>query len=364
MDYRAWGTVGHAIDFVRGFYPDWNAARCEELQFSFGVHRDARVDALSFGARMKLALLLSLSRDAELLVLDEPTLGLDAIARRQLFAELLKFMTGEGRTILISSHQLTDLERFADHAAIVNQGKLLTSGRMDKLVERYRQIDARIVSDAPLGITGVSVIDRQGDRVRLLVDGDLAAAEVAGCCDAGVGFSSEPRVAHRGPGFQRGRHIRAHHHRIPGAAAGTRERASSGEVFRAMVSPGPTNSIARLYRNHQRELQRRVYGLLVVSVGVDRRGSRDVLLRLLHSRVSTAGRHSPLQQRECFFAGLRITPSLSQEPQQVLHDEQHMVRIARAWLEIKMLIKPLGIIVLGVNEQRPRADQVRRLRHP
>jgi ABC-2 type transport system ATP-binding protein len=129
MDYRAWGTVGRAIDFVRGFYPDWNAARCEELQFMFGVHRDSRVDALSFGARMKLALLLALSRDAELLVLDEPTLGLDAIARRQLFAELLKFMTGDGRSILISSHQLTDLERFADHAAIVHQGRLLTSGR-------------------------------------------------------------------------------------------------------------------------------------------------------------------------------------------------------------------------------------------
>jgi ABC-type Na+ transport system ATPase subunit NatA len=86
MDYRAWGTIGRAIDFVRGFYPDWNAARCEELQFMFGVHRDSRVDALSFGARMKLALVLALSRDAELLVLDEPTLGLDAIARRQLQA--------------------------------------------------------------------------------------------------------------------------------------------------------------------------------------------------------------------------------------------------------------------------------------
>jgi ABC-type multidrug transport system ATPase subunit len=177
MDYRAWGTVGRAIDFVRGFYPDWNAARCEELQFAFGVHRDSRVDALSFGARMKLALVLALSRDAELLVLDEPTLGLDAIARRQLFAELLKFMAGDGRTILISSHQLTDLERFADHAAIVNQGKLLTSGRMDKLVERYRQFDARVLRDAPVDIAGVSMIDRQGDRVRLLVDGELAPAE-------------------------------------------------------------------------------------------------------------------------------------------------------------------------------------------
>src|SRR5277367_196798 len=169
MDYRAWGTVGRAIDFVRGFYPDWNAARCEELQFAFGVHRDERVDALSFGSRMKLALVLALSRDAELLVLDEPTLGLDAIARRQLFAELLKFMTGDGRTILISSHQLADLERFADHAAILNQGKLLTSGRMDELVDRYRQFDARILRDTPLRVPGVSVIDRQGDRIRLLV---------------------------------------------------------------------------------------------------------------------------------------------------------------------------------------------------
>jgi ABC-2 type transport system ATP-binding protein len=177
MDYRAWGTVGRAIDFVRGFYPDWNAALCEELQFTFGVHRDSRVDALSFGSRTKLALVLALSRDAELLVLDEPTLGLDAIARRQLFAELLKFMTRDGRTILISSHQLTDLERFADHAAIMNQGRLLTSGRMDKLVERYRQFDARVVRDAPSSVPGVSVMDRQADRVRLLIDQDNAPVD-------------------------------------------------------------------------------------------------------------------------------------------------------------------------------------------
>jgi ABC-2 type transport system ATP-binding protein len=177
MDYRAWGTVGRAVDFVRGFYPDWNAARCEELQFAYGVHRDTRVDALSFGARMKLALVLALSRDAELLVLDEPTLGLDAIARRQLFADLLRFMACDGRTILISSHQLTDLERFADHAAIMNQGRLLTSGRMDRLVERYRQFDVRVLHDVVFGAPGVSVIDHQGDRVRLLIDQDAASSD-------------------------------------------------------------------------------------------------------------------------------------------------------------------------------------------
>ena len=175
MDYRAWGTVGRTIDFVRGFYPDWNTERCEQLQFMFGVHRDSRVDALSFGARMKLALVLALARDAELLVLDEPTLGLDAIARRQLFTELLKFMAHESRTILISSHQLSDLERFADHAAVMNHGKLLTLGRMDKLLERYRQFDVRAVRDTLLDVPGLSVIDRQGDRVRVLVDQDTAS---------------------------------------------------------------------------------------------------------------------------------------------------------------------------------------------
>jgi ABC-2 type transport system ATP-binding protein len=177
MDYRAWGTVGRVIDFIRGFYPDWNAARCEEMQFTFDVHRDSNVDALSFGSRMKLALILALSRDAELLVLDEPTLGLDAIARRQLFAELLNFMTKDGRTILISSHQLTDLERFADQVAIVHSGRLLTSGRMDRMLERYGQFDARIVRGTHLEMAGVQFIDRSDDRVKILVDRDSAPAD-------------------------------------------------------------------------------------------------------------------------------------------------------------------------------------------
>jgi ABC-2 type transport system ATP-binding protein len=177
MDYRPWGTVGRAIDFVRGFYPDWNAVRCEELQFAFGVHRGSRVEALSFGARMKLALILALSREAELLVLDEPTLGLDAVARRQLFSELLRFMSIEGRTILISSHQLTDLERFADHVAIVNKGKLLSTGRTDRLLERYRQFDVRTSPGTQIAVSGVQVLERSGDRLKILLDQDAAPAD-------------------------------------------------------------------------------------------------------------------------------------------------------------------------------------------
>jgi ABC-2 type transport system ATP-binding protein len=181
MDYRAWGTVGRAIDFVRGFYPDWDAVRSEELQFKFGLHRAERVDSLSFGERIKLALVLALSRDPELLVLDEPTLGLDAIARRQLFTELLRFMKRDERTILISSHQLADLERFADHAAIMNRGRLLACGRMDELIERFHQLDVMVTHDIVSPIAGVYVVEQQGNRARLMID---RAAVSAGALDA------------------------------------------------------------------------------------------------------------------------------------------------------------------------------------
>jgi ABC-2 type transport system ATP-binding protein len=177
MDFRAWGKVGNAVDFTRGFYPDWNAERCERLLFQFGVHRNERVGALSFGARIKLALILALSREPQLLILDEPTLGLDAISRRQLFAELLSFMQREERTILISSHQLADLERFADHAAIIDQGRLLTCGRMDELIERYSQLDVQWDRTSPGTISGVYVLDQQGDRARLLVDRNAITTE-------------------------------------------------------------------------------------------------------------------------------------------------------------------------------------------
>jgi ABC-2 type transport system ATP-binding protein len=170
LNYQAWGTVGRAIAFVSGFYPDWDQRRCERLQIDFGVHAEEKISTLSFGARIKLALVMALSRDAELLLLDEPTVGLDAVSRRQLFTELLAFMQKEDRTILISSHQISDLERFADHVAIIKQGKLLTAGRMDELVERYCQVHVRLSANtSPVG-PGIRVIKRDGDRVQLLLD--------------------------------------------------------------------------------------------------------------------------------------------------------------------------------------------------
>jgi len=170
LSYRAWGTVGRAIDFVSGFYPDWNAERCRKLQDSFGVHRSERIENLSFGARVKLASLIALSREADLLLLDEPSSGLDPLARQALFAELLRFMQNENRTIVISSHQLSDLERFADHVAVMQEGRIIAYGAIPDLLERYVQLDVQLPNEALAARRGIKVLSSQRGRARLLID--------------------------------------------------------------------------------------------------------------------------------------------------------------------------------------------------
>jgi ABC-2 type transport system ATP-binding protein len=141
LNFTPWGSVGRALDFVRGFYPDWDQQRCDRLLSEFSVARKERIAALSFGARIKLSLVMALSRNAELLLLDEPTVGLDVNARLLLFREIRDFVKQqaktEGRAVIISSHQLSDLEKLADHVAILSKGRLIAAAPMAELVERH-----------------------------------------------------------------------------------------------------------------------------------------------------------------------------------------------------------------------------------
>jgi len=138
LNFQVWGKVGKAVRFVRGFYPKWDDAYCTELMRAFHLDADEKIATLSFGAKTKLSLLLALSRRPEILILDEPTTGLDAVSKQQVFAELLKAVEDGERTVLISSHGLTDLERFADHIGMIKDGKLLLEGRTDEIVDRFR----------------------------------------------------------------------------------------------------------------------------------------------------------------------------------------------------------------------------------
>jgi ABC-2 type transport system ATP-binding protein len=191
ISYRAWGTVGRSIDFVRGFYPDWNPDHCQHLLTRFGLHRAERVDALSFGGRVKLSLLMALSRNADLLLLDEPSIGLDPLARQVLFAELLGFMQSEDRTIVISSHQLAELERFGDYVAVMNRGQVVASGAIPDLLERYVELDVLLTVDRLPECPGLHLLARDGNRARLLLDRSAAPHELGPIALPGVEVIAE-----------------------------------------------------------------------------------------------------------------------------------------------------------------------------
>ena len=171
LNFNQWTRVGRAIRFVRAFYPTWDAAYCDRLLGTLQLAPRARISTLSFGARTKLSLLLALAWRPALLVLDEPTVGLDAISKQQVFSELLAAVRDSDRTVFISSHGLTDLERFADHVGMIKDGRLVFEGPMADILDRYRIAD--IVGDDAAGVVnqpGVIVQRRDDQRVRVLVD--------------------------------------------------------------------------------------------------------------------------------------------------------------------------------------------------
>ena len=178
LNYSPWSRVSKVISFVKGFYPGWDDAYCASLLADLHVGLDERIQSLSFGARIKLSLVLALSWRPSFLILDEPTSGLDAIAKQQLFAELLSAVQGEDRAVLISSHAITDLERFADHVGVIKNGRMIVEGATDEVVERYRLVD--IASEQAAGVErepGVLVQHRDPHRWRVLLDQRLTPIE-------------------------------------------------------------------------------------------------------------------------------------------------------------------------------------------
>jgi ABC-2 type transport system ATP-binding protein len=178
LNFQPWGTVGKAIGFVRGFYPTWDDADCERLLKMFGLGWKDRIATLSFGGKIKLALTLALAWKPKVLVLDEPTVGLDAIVKQHVFAELMAAVRDEDRTVFISSHGLAELERFADHVGMIKNGKMLLEGATADVVERYRMMDFLTGPEVEFaGRSGCVVQSRDQNRWRVLVDLRSASLE-------------------------------------------------------------------------------------------------------------------------------------------------------------------------------------------
>jgi ABC-2 type transport system ATP-binding protein len=132
-----WARVDTVLAVQRGLYADrWNARAFDAVIGSFDLSGRQRVGSLSRGERAGLSLALALGQAPELLILDEPALGLDIVARRRLLAALIAAVDGEARTILYCSHQIDEVERLADTLLILERGRLASFSAPDAFCDR------------------------------------------------------------------------------------------------------------------------------------------------------------------------------------------------------------------------------------
>lgn len=137
-----WIKVSQILDFVESIHPNFSRARAEELLRETKVQPTARVKELSKGMVTQLHLSIIMAIDAKLLVLDEPTLGLDILFRKEFYANLLNDYFDEERTILITTHQVEEIENLLTDVMFINDGKILLDSTMDALSDTYIEVMA------------------------------------------------------------------------------------------------------------------------------------------------------------------------------------------------------------------------------
>ncbi len=135
-----WITVAQAIEFVAGVHPRFDAARCQRFLEGTQLKPGMKVREMSKGMIVQLHLALVMAIDARLLVLDEPTLGLDILYRKQFYQRLLEDYFDEDKTILVTTHQVEEIEHILTDVMFIRAGKIVLETAMDTLGERYLEV--------------------------------------------------------------------------------------------------------------------------------------------------------------------------------------------------------------------------------
>ncbi len=164
-------TVQQVIQFTRPFFPRWRSDLEQRYLRMFELPLNRKIPDLSKGMRSKLMLLLAISRGAELLILDEPTDGLDPAVVEDVLRELVAFAASEGITIFFSSHQLAEVEQIADHILIIDRGSAIVKGSLDDLKAHYRRLHivlGKEIRTEIRWIDGVEHLHQNGRSISIL----------------------------------------------------------------------------------------------------------------------------------------------------------------------------------------------------
>jgi ABC-2 type transport system ATP-binding protein len=163
-DVPNWMRVRDLIRYTQAFYPTWDTRYAEHLRQLFDLDPLARVRNLSRGQRARICLLLALAHRPELLLLDEPSSGLDPVVRRDILGAVIRTVADEGRTVIFSSHLLDEVERVADRIAILHEGRIVLDDNLDQIKDMYRKLTLRFETSIDQAPPLVGALSHEGHR--------------------------------------------------------------------------------------------------------------------------------------------------------------------------------------------------------
>lgn len=164
-------TLRWHMQLIKRIFPEWDDNYAAELGRKFDLNLDQKVKGFSHGQRVKACLLLILARRPKLVILDEPTTGLDPVARMEVLEELADILRDENRSVLFSSHNTQDVEQLSDSISFLDKGKLLDSENKENYLERWRRIQCTgPAGSLPQGIPGITRTKQSGSLMEVTIN--------------------------------------------------------------------------------------------------------------------------------------------------------------------------------------------------
>lgn len=180
-DMRLYGamTLDWHLKFMQSIYNSWDARYAERLLKRFGLRAEQKIKGLSHGQRVKAALLLVFARRPKLLVLDEPTTGLDPVARHEILRELTEVMADEDRSVLFSSQNTQDVEQISDQITFIDRGRIIDSMDKEAYLDRWRRLRLAVAISNAFEPHLPSAYENSGARVHAVENMTLEEIFVA-----------------------------------------------------------------------------------------------------------------------------------------------------------------------------------------
>ena len=176
-----WMKIHELQRYMQGFYPTWDQEYADQLLREFDLDRNAKLLSLSKGQRARAGLMAALAYRPELLLLDEPSSGLDPIVRRDILGAIVRTIAEEGRTVLFSSHLLGEVDRVADRVAMIKNGKIVFCESLDELKEAHLELTLVFENSRPVPprFAGAVASSGQGREWSVVFKGNSTDAQTA-----------------------------------------------------------------------------------------------------------------------------------------------------------------------------------------